>query len=160
MLSPHTYGLNPISKDAVDAWSPSKAFAYTDRKAGLAGAVKSETSHTATESGEEVLNDSFDTQTSNDTSGIAANSPASQRESETGRATNVGVHGGDPNTSLDSGYTASFTGAAYNTPPKNGRQKTGQASGKVRDAKEVSNDIFSVSWLIPRPSNMLHFGST
>ena len=146
MLSPYTEGLNPISKDAVDAWSPSKAFAYTDRKAGLAGAIDSEISHTATESGEEVLSDSFATQTPNDTSGIAAKSPASQRESETGRATNVGAREGDPDTSLESGYTASFTGAAYTTPPKNGRQKTAQARRKERDVKEVSNDIFSVSW--------------
>ncbi|GHJ86503.1 hypothetical protein NliqN6_2905 [Naganishia liquefaciens] len=145
-LSPYTDGLNPISKDAVDAWSPSKAFAYTDRKTALhSTAVNFETSHTNAEEVEEVLNDSFKTKLSRDTSTVANHSPANQRDSSSDRVPPESVCDGDADTSLDSAYTASFTGAAYTTPPKIGRIKTSQARRKERDAKEVSNDIFSLS---------------
>jgi hypothetical protein len=147
MLSPYAYG-QPISKDAVDAWSPSKAFAFTDRKTALhEGAIDSETSHTTTESGEEVLNDSFDTQNSSDHSGIADHAPTRHRDTDNDHEAAGGVSIKEADTSVDSAYTASFNGACYTTPPKTGRQKTSQARRKERDAKgEVSNDIFSVSW--------------
>lgn len=148
MLSPYTYGLNPISKAAVDAWSPSKAFADTDRKARLhAGAIEGDTSHTTTESGEGLLNDSLATQSSGATSELGEHAPIGQGYSEIGHVTAGAARSKVADTSLDSGYTASFNAECYTTPPKSIKQKSSHVRCKERDAKaEVSNDIFSVSW--------------
>lgn len=69
LLSPYTNGLKPISMDAVNAWSPSKAFAYTDQVAG-AGDGKSRVLDSSTDEStqEEMLNDSYNLDQSGDTS--------------------------------------------------------------------------------------------
>ncbi|KAJ9101877.1 hypothetical protein QFC21_003217 [Naganishia friedmannii] len=74
LLSPYTNGLKPISMDAVNAWSPSKAFAYTDKVAGAAGGGEEGQARVMLDSSrdestqEEVLNDSYDPDQSGDTS--------------------------------------------------------------------------------------------
>lgn len=160
LLSPYAHG---IAMDAVNAWSPSKAFAETDRKAGLAEHVpESETDRSTLEGGEEVLNDSYGTDMSGDTSALIDQTEWKMRPddgSSQGHASKTIRHartadgqdyahhvGGTPSkeadTSLESGYTASL----YTTPPKVQRKKTPDARRKEKEANgEVSNDIFSVS---------------
>ncbi|KAJ9116868.1 hypothetical protein QFC22_004525 [Naganishia vaughanmartiniae] len=70
LWSPYTNGLKAISMDAVNAWSPSKAFAYTDQVAGADGGGKSQILDSSTDEStqDEVLNDSYNPDRSGETS--------------------------------------------------------------------------------------------
>lgn len=170
LLSPYSNGLKPIAMDAVNAWSPSKAFAYTDRQASATEPVLDrETEPDIVEEGEEVLNDSYKTDMTGNTSALldqienqSQSEGASSHEhhslamqqAETWRyyATETQAQeyhaqatpskGAD--TSVDSGYTAPI----YSTPPKLERRRNPDVRRREKEAKgEVSNDIFSVSYL-------------
>ncbi|KAI5452779.1 hypothetical protein NCC49_000525 [Naganishia albida] len=168
LLSPYSNGLKPIAMDAVNAWSPSKAFAYTDRQASATEPVLDrETEPDTVEDGEEVLNDSYKTDMTGNTSALldqVDNQSQSEgaslhehhslamQQAETSRyyATETQAQeyhaqatpskGAD--TSVDSGYTAPI----YSTPPKLERRRNPDVRRREKEAKgEVSNDIFSLS---------------
>lgn len=165
LLSPYSNGLKPIAMDAVNEWSPSKAFAITDREAGARKPVLgSEAERSTMEDGEEILNDSYETDMTGNTSALldqienetqsegASSHDHHSRQAETSLhyATEnhdqqyhaQGTPKKDVDTSVDSGYTAPI----YATPPKLERRKNPDVRRKEKEAKgEVSNDIFSVS---------------
>jgi hypothetical protein len=156
-LSPYTHG-NPIAMDAVNAWSPSKAFAYTD---GAAGAIEpghdSETEPSTIE-GEEVLNDSYESEMSGRSQSEGASSHghhslairAEQADTSAQYAADGQLHGyhaqGTPNKEADISVDSAYTAPIYATPPKLERRKNPDVRRKEKEAKgEVSDDIFSVS---------------
>lgn len=167
-LSPYTHG-NPIAMDAVNAWSPSKAFAYTDRADGVAESVLDSKSDLITMEGEEVLNDSYETEMSGDTSALAEQMDgrsqsegasshghhslairAEQADTSAQYAADGHVHGyhtqGTPDKEADISVDSAYTAPVYATPPKVERRKNPDVRRKERATKgEVSDDIFSVS---------------
>jgi hypothetical protein len=167
LLSPYSNSLKPIAKDAANAWSPTKAleFAHTDREAGARKPVLgSEAERSTMEDGEEILNDSYETDMTGNTSALldqienetqsegASSHDHHSRQAETALHYATENHGqeyhaqGTPKKDVDISVDSGYTAPIYATPPKLERRKNPDVRRKEKEAKgEVSNDIFSVS---------------